>query len=115
MLRLSDVAVDLGGFALRVDSLEVASGEYLVILGPNGAGKTVLLETIAGLHPVRKGRIEFRDAAAAPPTRPPARDRRARTGRTSRRRLPRNGRSGSSTRTICCSPTCRWATTSDSA
>lgn len=64
MLRLSDVAVDLGGFALRVDSLRVASGEYLVVLGPNGAGKTVLLETIAGLHPVRKGCIEFRDAAA---------------------------------------------------
>jgi ABC-type Fe3+/spermidine/putrescine transport system ATPase subunit len=66
MLRLSEVAVDLGGFALRVDSLELAPGEYLVILGHNGAGKTVLLETIAGLHPVKKGRVEFREAGAEP-------------------------------------------------
>ena len=66
MLRLSEIAVDLGGFALRVDSLELAPGEYLVILGPNGAGKTVLLETIAGLHPVEKGRIEFREASTEP-------------------------------------------------
>ena len=68
MLRLTGVAVDLGGFALRVESLELTSGEYLVVLGPNGAGKTVLLETIAGLHAVKSGRVEFRDAGtgAAP-------------------------------------------------
>ena len=59
MLRLTDILVELGGFNLRLDSLEVAPCEYLVILGPNGAGKTVLLETIAGLHPVRSGRVEF--------------------------------------------------------
>ncbi len=49
-----------------MDSLELAPGEYLVILGPNGAGKTVLLETIAGLHPVEKGCIEFREASTEP-------------------------------------------------
>jgi ABC-type Fe3+/spermidine/putrescine transport system ATPase subunit len=59
VLRLTDILVELGGFNLRLDSLEVAPCEYLVILGPNGAGKTVLLETIAGLHPVRSGRVEF--------------------------------------------------------
>jgi ABC-type Fe3+/spermidine/putrescine transport system ATPase subunit len=65
MLRLSDLAVQLGGFVLQVDSLELAPGEYLVILGPNGAGKTVLLETVAGLHPVLRGRVELRDAGEA--------------------------------------------------
>jgi ABC-type Fe3+/spermidine/putrescine transport system ATPase subunit len=65
MLRLTDLAVELGGFALSVDSLELTPGEYLVILGPNGAGKTVLLETVAGLHPVRGGRVEFLDAGPA--------------------------------------------------
>ena len=65
MLRLTGLAVDLGGFALRVDSLEITPGEYLVILGSNGAGKTVLLETIAGLHPVRSGRVELQDAGPA--------------------------------------------------
>jgi ABC-type Fe3+/spermidine/putrescine transport system ATPase subunit len=76
VLRLSDISVELGGFALKVSSLELASGEYLVILGPNGAGKTVLLETIAGLHPVEQGRVEFQDAtvdaAAEAGAHPPA-------------------------------------------
>jgi ABC-type Fe3+/spermidine/putrescine transport system ATPase subunit len=59
VLRLSDIAVDVGGFSLRVGSLEMERGEYLMVLGPNGAGKTVLLETVAGLHPVLDGRVEF--------------------------------------------------------
>jgi molybdate/tungstate transport system ATP-binding protein len=67
MLRLTGLVVDLGRFALRVDSLELASGEYLVVLGPNGAGKTVLLETIAGLHRAKSGRVEFRDVGAGGP------------------------------------------------
>ena len=66
MLKLTDLAVDVGGFGLRLDSLEVVPGEYLVILGPNGAGKTVLLETIAGLHAVAAGRVEFLSEAADP-------------------------------------------------
>jgi len=63
MLRLTGVVTNLGAFTLAVDSLELASGEYLIILGPNGAGKTVLLETIAGLHPLAAGRIEFQEEA----------------------------------------------------
>jgi ABC-type Fe3+/spermidine/putrescine transport system ATPase subunit len=65
VLRLTDILVRLGGFSLQLDSLELARGDYLVILGPNGAGKTVLLETIAGLHPVERGRVEFAAPAGA--------------------------------------------------
>ena len=64
MLTLSDIRVDLGGFSLEIDRLHVRAGEYLVILGPNGAGKTVLLETIAGLHGLRSGKIELRRAGS---------------------------------------------------
>jgi ABC-type Fe3+/spermidine/putrescine transport system ATPase subunit len=64
MLRLTGIAVELGGFSLELDSLELTPGEYLAILGPNGAGKTVLLETIAGLHPVKTGMVEFLGAGA---------------------------------------------------
>ncbi|MBX0350141.1 ABC transporter ATP-binding protein [Halomicroarcula pellucida] len=40
-----------GAEAFTVDaSLEVDSGETLVVLGPSGSGKTLLLETIAGFH-----------------------------------------------------------------
>ncbi len=62
MLTLSDLRVDLGGFSLEIERLHVREGKYLVILGPNGAGKTVLLETIAGLHGLRSGKIELRRA-----------------------------------------------------
>ncbi len=57
MIKLSNLAVRVGDFSLREVSLDVDSGEYFIILGPTGAGKTVLLETIAGLHPVVKGTI----------------------------------------------------------
>ena len=38
-------------------SLEVAEGEFLSLLGPSGCGKTTLMKTIAGILPVRSGRI----------------------------------------------------------
>ena len=40
-------------------SLEVASGEFLVLLGPSGCGKSTLLNCIAGLLEVEGGRIEI--------------------------------------------------------
>ena len=64
MLTLNDLRVDLGGFSLGIERLHVRAGEYLVILGQNGAGKTVLLETIAGLHGLRSGKIELRRSEA---------------------------------------------------
>lgn len=59
MISLQNLTVDLGEFVLRGVNLEVKSGEYFILLGPTGAGKTVLLEAIAGLHPVREGTISI--------------------------------------------------------
>ncbi|HKO59117.1 MAG TPA: ATP-binding cassette domain-containing protein [Thermoanaerobaculia bacterium] len=41
----------------RPVSLHLDHGELVLLLGRNGAGKTTLLSTIAGLVPVRSGRI----------------------------------------------------------
>lgn len=40
-------------------SLEIDSGEFLVLLGPSGCGKTTLLNCIAGLMDIEGGRIEI--------------------------------------------------------
>ncbi|MEJ2038235.1 MAG: ATP-binding cassette domain-containing protein [Desulfosarcinaceae bacterium] len=64
MLRLENVGVKLGAFRLREASLHVRPGTYLVLLGPTGTGKTVLLETIAGVHRPRSGRIYIKDRDA---------------------------------------------------
>ena len=40
-------------------SLDIDSGEFLVLLGPSGCGKTTLLNCIAGLLDVEGGRIEI--------------------------------------------------------
>ncbi|WP_425148585.1 ABC transporter ATP-binding protein [Deinococcus sp.] len=43
--------------ALNGVSLEVGSGEFLVLLGPSGSGKTTLLRALAGLEPLDAGRL----------------------------------------------------------
>ncbi len=57
MIEVKNLSVDLGDFLLKDITFDVKQGEYYIILGPTGAGKTVLLESIAGLHPIRKGEI----------------------------------------------------------
>lgn len=59
MLRLEEISLELGDFQIRSLSLSIESPEYWVIIGPSGAGKTILLETIAGIHTPRTGRILF--------------------------------------------------------
>jgi heme exporter protein A len=44
-------------------SFALQPGESLLVSGPNGAGKTSLLRLIAGLLPLRSGRIEGGDAS----------------------------------------------------
>lgn len=57
MIEIKDLSVSLGDFLLEGVNLRVEKGEYFIILGPTGAGKTVLLESIAGLHPIKRGQI----------------------------------------------------------
>ena len=57
MIQVKNLCVDLGDFALNDINLDIEPGEYFIVLGPTGAGKTVLLETIAGLYPIKSGQI----------------------------------------------------------
>ena len=45
-------------------SLNVSSGEFLVIVGPSGCGKTTLLRLIAGLESVEVGDITVNGVAS---------------------------------------------------
>jgi len=60
MIGVKNLCVDLGEFVLKDVTLNIEEGEYFIILGPTGAGKTVLLESIAGLYPIRNGEIWLR-------------------------------------------------------
>jgi molybdate/tungstate transport system ATP-binding protein len=70
-VTIENICLSLGAFALRDVALTLASGEILALLGPNGAGKSVTLETIAGFHRPRAGRIVIgrRDVTFLPPER----------------------------------------------
>jgi len=60
MIEVKNLCVDLGEFVLKDVTLNIEEGEYFIILGPTGAGKTVLLESIAGLYPIKSGEIWLR-------------------------------------------------------
>jgi len=57
MIEIRDLEVSVGDFRIQVDKLRIERGDYLIIVGPTGAGKTILLETIAGFHRVKRGKI----------------------------------------------------------
>jgi len=59
MIEIQDLCVVLGHFSLKDITFDVHDGEYFVLLGPSGAGKTVLLESIAGLNPIRNGQVKI--------------------------------------------------------
>jgi molybdate/tungstate transport system ATP-binding protein len=61
MIRISNLQVELGSFSLKNINLTILDHEYFIILGPTGAGKTVLLESIAGLNPLKRGEIWLND------------------------------------------------------
>lgn len=51
-----ELCVPRRGLLVEV-ALEVAAGERLALFGPSGSGKTTVLEAVAGLVPVARGRI----------------------------------------------------------
>jgi len=72
MLEVHDLQVWYGAApALWGISLTLRAGELLSVVGPNGAGKTTLINALAGIQPVRAGRIVFEgnDITRLPPHR----------------------------------------------
>jgi len=69
LITLENLEVKLKGFHLKNINLEVRDGEYYILLGPSGVGKTVIIETIAGLHKQRSGKIviDGKDVSYSPP------------------------------------------------
>ena len=69
MLKMEGAWIRAGDFELSDLHLEVPRGEFHVLLGPTGTGKTLILETLAGLHPLRSGVITLggRDLTGLPP------------------------------------------------
>ena len=69
LLSIDRLSVDLGVFKIKNISLDIDKGCYLCIIGPTGVGKTVLLETIAGFHKPKNGRIilDGKDITNLPP------------------------------------------------
>jgi molybdate/tungstate transport system ATP-binding protein len=59
MIALTDLTARVGDFALEDVSFVVPQGAYGIVIGPTGAGKTTLVEAIAGLVPITKGKLEL--------------------------------------------------------
>jgi molybdate/tungstate transport system ATP-binding protein len=57
LIRVDNLSLRAGHFALESISFEVPTGRYAVLMGRTGAGKTTLLETLCGLRQVTAGRI----------------------------------------------------------
>ena len=61
-LTIKDVYKSFGHVEVLKDiSLEIQSGEFLVLVGPSGCGKSTLLNLIAGLETVTRGEIFISD------------------------------------------------------
>lgn len=60
-LALRNVSIRFGddGYLLKRVTLEIASGETVVLIGPSGLGKTVVLKLFAGLLRPTEGRVLF--------------------------------------------------------
>ena len=62
-MSLRDVTVEVGGhMALSNVTFDVEPGTLMGVVGPNGAGKSTLFNAIAGLLPVRQGKVTLHGA-----------------------------------------------------
>jgi molybdate/tungstate transport system ATP-binding protein len=57
MIQVENLETRLSGFNLHEINLSIEEGEFFILMGPTGAGKTVLLEALAGLIPIKNGKI----------------------------------------------------------
>jgi molybdate/tungstate transport system ATP-binding protein len=57
MIRLDQLSVQVGHFALRAISFEVQSGQHACLMGKTGTGKTTLLEALCGLRQIQTGSV----------------------------------------------------------
>jgi NitT/TauT family transport system ATP-binding protein len=48
-------------------SLEIEQGSFVVLVGPSGCGKSTLLNIIAGLLPVKSGKVYYNDSPVVNP------------------------------------------------
>ena len=73
MIAVDGLTVRVGDFTLDNIGFAVPNGAYGVVIGPAGSGKTTLLESIAGLLPLRSGRVTLggTDVTRLPPERRP--------------------------------------------
>ncbi|MEV6110911.1 ATP-binding cassette domain-containing protein [Streptomyces sp. NPDC051940] len=64
VLALRGVSKRFGAVQALTDvELEVHAGEVVALVGDNGAGKSTLVKTIAGVHPIDEGVIEWEGEA----------------------------------------------------
>ncbi len=60
VLALRGVSKRFGAVQVLTDvELEIHAGEVVALVGDNGAGKSTLVKTIAGVHPIDEGVIEW--------------------------------------------------------
>jgi ABC-type sugar transport system ATPase subunit len=57
MIQICDLSLSAGNFRTDPLNLDLKEGAFNILLGPTGSGKTLLLESVIGLRPVKKGRV----------------------------------------------------------